>query len=173
VFLLPAEHINGVYLKDGKNRNPLEEHLTITDAEGRFLIHFDEDETQIAAAHPDGFTIVPLEEFKASGELKLKKWARVSGDRPAEGADAEQSVSFTCYPVPGISFHIYETEIAADGSFDQKFTPPGNITVHRTLPLGDGGSRSFPVENFILEPGESRKVSLGAIPEEAKREIPR
>lgn len=171
VFLLPDEHINGVYLRDGFNRNPLEEHLAVSDKEGRFELYIEPEETRLAAVHRSGFVLVDLEQVRDSGEVRLLPWATVSGKRPVDGEGARQSVSFTCYPKPGVSFHIYETEIDEHGAFEQKFVPPGDVIVSRTLAIGDGGSMSFPVVQFELAEGESQDVDLGPVPEDVKARL--
>ena len=171
VFLLPEQHINGVYLRDGKVRNPLEEHLTRSAADGSFVIYPDEDEKLIAAVHPNGFVIATLSEFRKTGHLRLKPWVRVHGSRPTDGPDAKQTICFTSYPVSGMSFHVYETNFLRDGSFHQKYVPPGSITISRDVPIGNGGTRSFVVERLTLAPGDDRKVTLGPIPDPVKRQL--
>jgi len=164
VFLLPEQHINGVYLKDGRNRNPLEEHLVRSEVDGSFKTYPDDDEWYIAAAHPEGFAIESLRDFRTTQTLQLQPWARVTGDRPADEPADQQEIHFSCSPVPGISFSIYETEFSKDGSFEQKYLPPGLIQLQRSLPTGNGSSMSFPVRRLTLGPGESVEHSLGVIP---------
>ncbi|MEZ6060525.1 MAG: M56 family metallopeptidase [Planctomycetaceae bacterium] len=172
VFLLPEEHINGVYLKDGRLRNPLEEHMTQTDSDGRFVIYPEDAEKLIVACHPGGFAIATLDEFRKSGNrIQLRWWARVSGDRPIEGDDAKQDVNFTCNPVKGISFAVYETSIRDDGSFDQKYIPPGTIAIQRSIDTGDGIRIGLPVATIELAPRESYTVSLGTIPDADRQRL--
>lgn len=164
VFLLPEQHLNGVYLKDGRNRNPLEEHLVLTDVDGTFTTFPDDDEWYIAAAHPEGFVIEPLIDFRKTLTLHLQPWARVSGDRPADEPADQQEIHFFCLPVPGINFSVYETAFAKDGAFEQNYLPPGVIQMQRSLPTGNGSSMSFSVRTLTLGPGESVEHSLGVIP---------
>jgi hypothetical protein len=169
VFLLPhSDEIGAVYLQDGRNRNPLEEHLIRTNDAGEFVISPEADEVFITVAHPAGFFITSLDNVKSGQIIKLSPWARMRGSRPAEGDDAKQSVNFVCHPIVGVSFNIYETPISEDGSFDQPFLPPGKIFVQRSLSTGNGGL-SFPVSEWILIPGESEAIELGPIPAHQKK----
>lgn len=171
VFLLPEEHINGVYLKDGRVRNPFDEHLTRSDADGQFVIHEAAGETQIAAVHPNGFAVMSLDEFRRSGTVRLREWATVRGRRPARGDGSEQSVDFTCYPVPGISFHIYETAIDESGGFVQPHVPPGKVTVQRSLPGDQGTSYGFPAATAELAPGAEYELELGPVPDDVRARL--
>ena len=173
VFLLPEQHIIGVYLKDGRIRNPLEEHLVLTDVDGSFTTYPDDDESYIVATHPEGFLIEPRIrlDFSNTLTLQLQPWARVTGDRPADEPAEPQTIDFSCSPVPGIGFNVFETEFSKDGSFEQSYLPPGVIQILRSLPCGDGSSMSFSVRTLTLGPGESAEHSLGAIPEDQLRQV--
>ncbi|MCA8999717.1 MAG: hypothetical protein KDA80_22160 [Planctomycetaceae bacterium] len=165
VLLLPEKHINGVYLKGGRLRDPHDEKLTTSDASGQFRVYPAAGDELIAAVHPRGFLITALNEFRMTRQLKLQSWARVFGKRPADGEGLPQGVDLTCYPVPGISFHLYEIEILQDGSFDQRFVPPGRVTIQRSIKAGQGTTFAFPVEEDTLQPGESYEMELDEVPE--------
>ena len=79
-----------------------------------------------------------------------------------------QKRDFTCYPVPGMSFHIYETSFTEAGRFDQKFVPPGIVIIARAVPIAGGGTMSIPVQQLELAAGQTHRISLGPIPDRAK-----
>ena len=133
-FLLPKEHINGVYLRDGFIRNPLEEHLVYTDVLGKFRIDLWPGEHWVVALCKQGFVAEPIANFEGTINLKLKPWASVRGKLNLQDKDlpplSKFPISISTDPIPGIGFRIYETEVASDGSFLQKYVPPVTWSRH-------------------------------------------
>lgn len=177
-FLLPDEHINGVYLRDGRNRNPLEEHLVYTDVLGKFRIDVWEDDEWVVVVCKKGFLAARLDQFEGTLNLKLKPWAAVKGMVDLKGSGkngapklSDFPVSITSHPIPGIGFNIYETEVEKDGSFEQRFVPPGPITVSRDFEYKDGGSMSFGENAMEINPGEEKNVKFGELSERMRMSL--
>jgi hypothetical protein len=172
VFVLPnpPQGSVDVYLQSGQIRNELEENVVRTDASGHFFIHPEPDDVFIVACHSEGFFITTLENFKADPTVRLNRWARMHG-RISREDEMKQTIHFTSYPIANVSFHLYEVGVGDDGSFDERFVPPGKLYVQRSVPAGKGMSLSFRASEWILIPGESEEVDVGAIPDDQKRQV--
>lgn len=177
-MLLPEKHVNGVYLRDGFNRDPLAEHLTHTDVLGKFRLDVWEDDAWVVVVCPQGFAATRLADHDGTINLTLKPWAKVHGVLEMKSDSEANSpklsdfpVSMTAYPIAEISFHIYETEVTADGRFRQDYVPPGKVTVSRSFQVERGGSETFAESTLTLAPGEQREVQFGPITDEMRTRL--
>jgi beta-lactamase regulating signal transducer with metallopeptidase domain len=180
VVLVPEEGLMPVVLKpDLTLRDPHDEVWTVTGADGRFTLpvqpaHAEDKLTApptyaLAAISPTGYGLasIPAEGKKAA--IELLPLARLELT-PVEGKQQQVNLSLRGgLPDKSPGFSIYEIDLR-----DKSLTlslPAGKITIQRSFPHKDGGSRSYPAETVDIGPGDSRKVKLPHVTEEeAERE---
>jgi len=171
VFVLPQKMFKGgidVYMINGRLRQSFEENVVSTDQAGDFTIYPAEDDVYIVAMHPScGFHMTLIDNLKVDPSIELRPWAHVHGQVTLDD-DMKQSVSFSCHPIQGVCFSLYETVIAEDGSYEERFLPPGKVVVQRGLNTGSGGIH-FSVNQLLMTPGASEEIILGPIPDEQKK----
>ncbi len=63
------------------------------------------------------------------------------------------------------------TVFQADGSFEQSFLPHGEITISRSIEIGQGASMSFRIEKITLGPGQTHKIEIGKPADDIKDQI--
>ncbi|WP_010587488.1 M56 family metallopeptidase [Schlesneria paludicola] len=170
IVLLPTEWPGGLSLslRNARLRDPHDEHVVNSDGLGRFEVVVEPDEKLIVGIHPHGFVMTSLEKFERERLLRLQPWSCIHGSVYLKD-DVTQSVNFSANRL-NVLFNVAETPLAKDGTFDQKFLPPGSITVQRGIVTDAMFRYLFPVASPTLKPGESAEVNVGPIPDNQKKE---
>lgn len=163
VLLLPEKHVIGVHVCNGRLRDPLDEHFVLTDENGKFTIQPKEGERLIAVVHPTGFLICELDDIQGKAELQLEPWATirlgVPEERTEHSSDANSPLKINSFPTSGMAFYVWETVVERDGSFLQRYVPPGDVMIQnafliredKTLAIDNTQVHLRPAQDFDLQ----------------------
>ncbi len=138
-----------------------------TDEQGAFEIIPQMERYTLIVVTPDGYAEVERKADQPPGEIRARRWAKLSGRLVQAGQGVPASV-VTIHPVrvsggdaPQIEFRL-NTETAEDGSFTFQRVPPVacyvNGQLHWSFDSPLTSRRSVPL---ALAPGEEAHVSLG------------
>ncbi len=138
-----------------------------TSSGGRFALAATFEPMRIRAMHASGFAEVLRAVDEPIGRLTLQPWARVSGRLVQDGKPvADQNIIFSPLPDRGLGEarfqDSYQMRTGADGRFTFDRMPPIAGRVRASLgPWRESPLTSSESAPLVLQPGESREVTLG------------
>jgi beta-lactamase regulating signal transducer with metallopeptidase domain/protocatechuate 3,4-dioxygenase beta subunit len=155
-----------IHLQNGRLREPLDEILAHSDANGKFAV-YPTPNTQyyLVALHREGFGLARSDEFAKSKRIQIQPWAKVSGR--IGGVQKFKQVLFLVGSVPAadgwpnVEFHQYSDEQIPkqpmpDGKFVFNFVPPNvNGVLSRLI-----GGEDYPYKTFRVAPGAAEPIDV-------------
>ncbi len=163
VVLLPQEQPVGVHVCNGRLRDPLDEHFAMTNESGRFTIQPQVDEKLIAVVHPTGFTIREIDGLTNESALQVESWATIRlgtrHERTEPSFDVDSPLKISSFPLPGMAFYVWETVVEQDGSFVQRYVPPGQVMVQNAFLIRAGETVAIDNTRIQLLPGQEFELT--------------
>jgi hypothetical protein len=171
VVLLPNYAVEGdggftIYLKGGRLRAPYEEIATQTDAAGLFTV-YESGRFQLVVLHKAGFAVVNSEQIRYQ-PIILHPWVHIAGtidrrDNPKQGINVTATAK-SPDGWPPIHLLDFDVPVAENGSFEDLYTPPGDVSVQRHVP-GENGMSYLLAAQLIKDakPGSLHRVTIGQL----------
>jgi hypothetical protein len=171
VVLLPNADVEGdrgftVVLNHGRLRDPYAEIATQTDPAGLFTV-YESGRFQLLVLHKSGFAVVNSEQIRYQ-PIILHPWVHIVGtidrrDNPKQGIDMTTTAK-SADGWPPIHLLEFGVPVAENGSFEDSYTPPGSISVQRSIPGDQRVSYSLPVTTIDdAKPGSLHHVAIGRL----------
>lgn len=164
-----------IALVEGRVRNRLDEIITDTNSEGRFVHYLPkgQDRCYILALHPNaGIALIRFGDWQANEDaMRMLPWAKLESSVDAE-AGTEQSVSLSTrlrdhdgYPQLVLSQYWSDLKRTnATNNFQYSHVPPiWETSISRDFSEHGGGTTGVNAASVSLLPGESRQIGLGAL----------
>jgi len=159
-------------------------------ADGRFTLPMYVNAQTVIVVHDQGFAQVPVAELKRSPNITLQPWGKVEGTlRLGHHAAANEMVVLSDSPIrlekmrsvtpggtngfaftntspatfepPIYDFNDFQARADEAGNFIITYVPPGEHTLAKLVPIGNGSRRHQRLGNIVVKPGETLRVSYG------------
>jgi beta-lactamase regulating signal transducer with metallopeptidase domain/uncharacterized GH25 family protein len=171
---------HGIYLVNGRVRNPLEEVMTHSSDKGHFALYPPKDQNFfIIAMHPDGgIGYSGMDQFNKDHNIHLLPWAGLLSEFSKEPEKQEADIRTRIKQsgdIPGIEFIQYWIDLKKEQPtlrFGFTRIPPiVETTISRSISKMDGGAISLPGASVGLLPGETRRLDLGPLTEQQRQQL--
>jgi beta-lactamase regulating signal transducer with metallopeptidase domain/uncharacterized GH25 family protein len=160
----------GVFIKNGAPmvQNSFVMH-TFTDKAGHFKMPPVGGRWMLVIAHESGYLEIDQRQYVPDATVTLEPWGRIEGvlyigSKPA----AEQTVGtqIGVYPEhrkgePYVNMQGIEATTDDQGRFVLEHIRPGEVSVCRLVPLGQGSRAYQQSKQVVVKPGETVSVTLG------------
>ena len=158
---------------EGRLRNPLDEVVTDTDADGRFAIFPPKGQKYfILVLHPSGgFNTARDEDLRKDPNVHLLPWAALISElEPEPGSKQTASLSTQLRAndgYPEVEITQYWSDLKREkptNVFSFTHVPPiFQTSISRDIAGPDGGATGLNTASVSLLPGESRRINLGPL----------
>ncbi len=170
-----------VALVQGRVRNPLEEVMTHSDAQGQFSLYPPKGVSfYVVAIHPKaGFNLARSSQFTTTGEVRLLAWATLVSKFAEEAGERQEASLRTRVRetdgFPEIVLTQYWVDLKQESPTDEfRFThvpPIFDTTISRDFRGLQGVSFGLPGATVGLMPGESRRLDLGPLSDKQREHL--
>ncbi len=164
-----------IALVEGRVRNRLDEIITDTNSEGRYILYLPkgQDHCYILALHPNaGIALIRFGDWQANEDvMRMLPWAKLEISVGAE-AGTVQSVSLSTrlrdhdgYPELVLSQYWSDLkQTKTTNNFQYSHVPPiWQTSISRDFAEPGGGTTGLDAASVSLLPGESRQIGLGTL----------
>ena len=147
--------------------------VQITDASGHFSFAPELQMESLAAASPDGFKLVSLEELAANPKMVLEAWGRVHGTlhRPGgPGTNENLDLAFaSCTASGGWSLDTGAHTITDEaGRFEFERVPPGKLNLSYRVKMSEQAWQEAFLQSITVNPGQTLELKVDAAEREAR-----
>ena len=139
---------------------------TQTDAAGLFTV-YESGRFQLVVLHKAGFAVVNSEQIGYQPVI-LHPWVHIAGtidrrDNLKQGIDMSATAK-SSDGWPPIHLLDFDVPVAENGSFEDLYTPPGDVSVQRHVP-GENGMSYLLAAQLIKDakPGSLHRVTIGQL----------
>jgi len=136
-----------------------------TDANGDFTMPMFERAQAVIALSDQGFARMSLPEFRASPKIRLQAWGRIEGTLHIGHRLATNEIvvlSQARFDRDALFYNEeFQTKTDDQGRFVITYVPPGEQTLARGVPIGNGAWSQQVMGTVIVKAGEASRVELG------------
>ncbi|HYG22959.1 MAG TPA: carboxypeptidase regulatory-like domain-containing protein [Verrucomicrobiae bacterium] len=152
-----------IQIRNGRIESHGSAKVAVTDANGRFKLTLTATAGRLAALGTTGFGWASLEEVRSNGKIQLQAFGRIEGTLSITGKPAAGHEMLFSMMSSGVmpDYETHQVKTDEQGSFTMERIPPGEGSIVRMIPIGQG-TRMFSHQTPVtIEAGQTTRVRLG------------